>query len=101
MEAKSDSAAAGPLMQRGVLKSDQDKVLIRLGNMYAPNVGLPKIADVGEFNYCCSCGTCEAICPMNAPIVRKDQVDISKEKNNYNKMELATEVVFKISSTVL
>jgi len=32
---------------------------------------------------------------MNAPIVKKDPVDISKEKNNYNKMELKTEVVFK------
>jgi len=95
VEAKSDSLAAGPLVEKGILKSDQDKVLIRLGNMYAPNVGLPKIADVGEFNYCCSCGTCEAICPMNAPIVRKGEVDISKEKNNYNKMELKTEVAFQ------
>jgi coenzyme F420-reducing hydrogenase beta subunit len=95
VEAKSDCAAAGPLMERGILKSDQDKVLIRLGDMYAPNVGLPKIADVGELNYCCSCGTCEAICPMNAPIVRKGEVDISKEKSNYNKMELKTEVAFQ------
>ncbi|KAB2945347.1 MAG: F420H2 dehydrogenase-like protein [Candidatus Methanoperedens nitroreducens] len=95
MEAKPDSAVAGPLTERGVIKSDQDKVLIRLGNMYAPDVGLPKIADVTEFNYCSSCGTCEAICPVNAPVVRRGPVDISKEKNNYNKMELKTEVLFK------
>lgn len=95
MEAKSDSAVAGPQITRGILKSDQDKVLIRLGNMQAPNVGLPKIADVGEYNYCCSCGSCEAICPMNAPVVRRDPVDISREKNNYNKMELKTEVFFQ------
>ncbi|VVB55118.1 F(420)H(2) dehydrogenase subunit F [uncultured archaeon] len=95
MEAKPDSAIAGPLTERGVIKSDQDKLLIRLGNMYAPDVGLPKIADVTEFNYCSSCGTCEAICPVNAPVVRKEPVDISKEKNNYNKMELKTEVLFK------
>ncbi len=95
MEVKSDSAVAEPLIERGVVKSDQDRVLIRLGNMYAPNAGLPKIADVGEYNYCSSCGTCEAICPMNAPVVRRDVVDISKEKNNYNKMELKTEVFFQ------
>lgn len=70
-------------------------MLTKLGSMNAPNAGLPKIADVGEYNYCCSCGTCEAICPMNAPVVRKDPVDISKEKNNYNKMELKTEVLFQ------
>ena len=80
MEVKSDSAIAGPITEKGILKSDQDKVLIRLGSMYAPNAGLPKIADVGEYNYCSSCGTCEAICPMNAPVVRRDPVDISKEK---------------------
>ncbi len=69
-------------------------MLIRLGNMHAPNVGLPKIADVGEYNYCSSCGTCEAICPVNAPVVRRKPVDISKDKNNYRKMELKTEVLF-------
>jgi coenzyme F420-reducing hydrogenase beta subunit len=96
VEVKSDSvvASASPLMARGILKSDQDKVLTRLGSMYASNAGLPKIADVGEYNYCSSCGTCEAICPMNAPVVRRDPVDISKEKNNYNKMELKTETLF-------
>jgi len=95
VEAKSDSAVAGPLTERGILKSDQDKVLTRLGNMKAQNVGLPKIADVGEYNYCSSCGTCEAICPVNAPVVRRESVDISKEKNNYNKMELKTEILFQ------
>ncbi|MCE8423927.1 MAG: Coenzyme F420 hydrogenase/dehydrogenase, beta subunit C-terminal domain, partial [Candidatus Methanoperedens sp.] len=95
MEAKSDSGIVAPLIEKGILKSDQDKVLSRLGSMHAPNVGLPKIADVGEYNYCCSCGTCEAICPMNAPVVRKGPVDISKEKNNYNKMELKTEALFR------
>ena len=95
MEAKSDIGVAGPLIEKGVLKTDQAKVLSRLGNMYAPNVGLPKIADVGEYNYCCSCGSCEAICPMNAPVVKKDEIDISKEKNNYKKMELKTEAYFK------
>ncbi len=72
-----------------------DKVLTRLGSMYAPNVGLPKIADVGEYNYCSSCGTCEAICPVNAPVVRRSTVDISREKNNYRKMELKTETFFQ------
>ena len=82
-------------VSKGIIKSDQYNVLTRLGNMQAPNVGLPKIADVGEYNYCCSCGTCEAICPMNAPVVRREPVDISREKNNYNKMELKTEVFFQ------
>lgn len=94
MVAKPDSAIAATPVERGVLRSGQDKVLIRLGDMYAPDVGLPKIADVGEYNYCSSCGTCEAICPVNAPVVRRGPVDISKEKNNYNKMELKTEVLF-------
>ncbi|MCX9013742.1 MAG: Coenzyme F420 hydrogenase/dehydrogenase, beta subunit C-terminal domain [Candidatus Methanoperedens sp.] len=66
----------------------------KLGSMEAPNVGLPKIADVTEYNYCCSCGSCEAICPVNAPVVRREPVDVSKEKNNYRKMELKTEVLF-------
>lgn len=63
--------------------------------MEAPNVGLPKIADVTEYNYCCSCGTCEAICPVNAPVVQREPVDISQEKNNYQKMELKTEALFR------
>jgi len=58
VEAKIGQCCRRTLVERGILKSDQDKVLIRLGNMYAPNVGLPKIADVGEYDYCCSCGTC-------------------------------------------
>ncbi len=72
-----------------------DRVLTRLGSMHAPNVGLPKIADVGEYNYCSSCGTCEAICPVNAPVVRRSAVDISREKNTYRKMELKTETFFQ------
>ncbi len=82
-------------VSKGIHKSDQYNVLTGLGSMQAPNVGLPKIADVGEYNYCCSCGTCEAICPVNAPVVRREPVDISEEKNNYNKMELKTEVLFQ------
>lgn len=82
-------------VSKGIHKSDQYNVLTGLGSMQAPNVGLPKIADVTEYNYCCSCGTCEAICPMNAPVVRREPVDISEEKNNYNKMELKTEVLFQ------
>ena len=93
MMASSESPAVA--VSRGVIKSDQDKVLTGLGNMHAPNVGLPKIADVGEYNYCSSCGTCEAICPVNAPVVDRDMVDVSKEKNNYRKMELKTESFFK------
>ncbi len=84
-----------PPVARGILKSDQTQVLIKLGNMSAPNAGLPKIADVGEYNYCSSCGTCEAICPVNAPVVRREPVDISGEKNIYRKMELKTEVLFQ------
>lgn len=84
-----------PIISKGIPKSDQYDVLTRLGSMNAPNVGLPKVADVVEYNYCCSCGTCEAICPMNAPVVQRDIVDVSKEKNNYRKMELKTESVFK------
>ena len=84
----------GVAVSKGILKTDQFNVLTRLGTMNAPNVGLPKIADVGEYNYCSSCGTCEAICPMNAPVVRRDTVDVSKEKNNYRKMELKTEASF-------
>ena len=93
MMASSESPAVA--VSRGVIKSDQDKVLTGLGNMHAPNVGLPKIADVGEYNYCSSCGTCEAICPVNAPVVDRDMVDVSREKNNYRKMELKTESFFK------
>lgn len=90
-----NSESPGVPVSKGIHKSDQYNVLTGLGSMQAPNVGLPKIADVGEYNYCCSCGTCEAICPMNAPVVRREPVDISKEKNNYNKMELKTEVLFQ------
>lgn len=93
MQIKSDRNVNPPL-ERGIIKSDQQNVLIRLGDMLAPDVGLPKIADVGEYNYCSSCGTCEAICPVNAPVVRREPVDISKDKNNYRKMELKTEVLF-------
>ncbi len=90
-----NSESPSVTVTKGIPKSDQYNVLTGLGSMQAPNVGLPKIADVAEYNYCCSCGTCEAICPMNAPVVRREPVDISKEKNNYNKMELKTEVLFQ------
>lgn len=80
-----------PIISKGILKSDQTNVLTRLGSMNAPNVGLPKVADVVEYNYCCSCGTCEAICPMNAPIVQREPVDVTIQKDNYRKMELRTE----------
>lgn len=93
MQIKSDRNVSPPV-ERGIIKTDQQNVLIRLGDMHAPNMGLPKIADVGEYNYCSSCGTCEAICPVNAPVVRREPVDISKDKNNYRKMELKTEVLF-------
>lgn len=69
--------------------------LLTLGNMHAPDVGLPKIADVGHYDYCSSCGTCEAICPVNAPVVRREPVDVSQERKAYRKMELKTEVLFK------
>ncbi len=82
-------------VSKGIPKTTQYQVLTGLGSMQAPNAGLPKIADVGEYNYCSSCGTCEAICPMNAPVVRRNTVDISKEKNSYRKMELKTEVLFQ------
>ncbi|CAG1001745.1 MAG: Coenzyme F420 hydrogenase/dehydrogenase, beta subunit C-terminal domain [Candidatus Methanoperedens sp.] len=97
MQIKSDGNVSSPV-ERGIIKTDQQNVLIRLGNMYAPNVGLPKIADVGKYNYCSSCGTCEAICPVNAPVVRREPVDISKDKNNYRKMELKTEMLFRDAS---
>jgi len=74
---------------------EEGRPVITLGEMHAPSVGLPKIADVGYYNYCSSCGTCEAICPVNAPVVRRESVDISKEKKTYRKMELKTEVLFK------
>lgn len=80
MQIKSEDNVSPPI-ERGIIKTDQQNVLIRLGNMHAPNVGLPKIADLGEYNYCSSCGTCEAICPVNAPVVRREPVDISKDKN--------------------
>jgi len=82
-------------ISKGIPKTDQHQVLTGLGAMHARNVGLPKIADVGEYNYCSSCGTCEAICPVNAPVVQRDEVDVLKEKNNYRKMELKTEVLFQ------
>lgn len=84
-----------PTISKGILKSDQTNVLTRLGSMNAPNVGLPKVADVVEYNYCCSCGTCEAVCPMNAPIVRRDPVDVTNQKDNYRKMELRTESAYQ------
>jgi coenzyme F420-reducing hydrogenase beta subunit len=89
------SAAAPVTISKGIPKTDQQNVLTRLGDMYAPNAGLPKIADVGGYNYCSSCGTCEAICPVNAPVVRRGTVDVSLEKRNYRKMELKTEVIFQ------
>ncbi len=84
-----------PTISKGILKSDQSNVLTGLGSMNAPNVGLPKVADVVQYNYCCSCGTCEAICPMNAPVVQRQPVDVTKEKDNYRKMTLKTESAFK------
>jgi formate hydrogenlyase subunit 6/NADH:ubiquinone oxidoreductase subunit I len=75
-----------PTISKGIPKSDQSNVLTRLGSMSAPNVGLPKVADVVQYNYCCSCGTCEAICPMNAPVVQRDIIDVSKDKGNYRKL---------------
>ncbi len=84
-----------PTISKGIPKSDQSNVLTGLGSMGAPNVGLPKVADVVQYNYCCSCGTCEAICPMNAPVVQRQPVDVSKEKDNYRKMILQTESTFK------
>lgn len=84
-----------PTISKGILKSDQTNVLTRLGSMNAPNVGLPKVADVVEYNYCCSCGTCEAVCPMNAPIVRREPVDVTIQKDNYRKMELRTESTYQ------
>lgn len=74
---------------------EEGRPLITLGDMQAPSVGLPKIADVGYYNYCSSCGTCEAICPVNAPVVRREVVDIAKDKKAYRKMELKSEVLFK------
>lgn len=84
-----------PAISKGIPKSDQPNVLTRLGSMNAPNVGLPKVADVVEYNYCCSCGTCEAICPMNAPVVQRDIIDVSVDKGNYRKMELRTESAYQ------
>ncbi|TAN44148.1 MAG: F420H2 dehydrogenase [Candidatus Methanoperedens sp.] len=84
-----------PTISKGIPKSDQSNVLTGLGSMSAPNVGLPKVADVVQYNYCCSCGTCEAICPMNAPVVQRQPVDVTKEKDNYRKMTLKTESAFK------
>lgn len=84
-----------PTISKGIPKSDQMNVLTRLGSMNAPNVGLPKVADVVEYNYCCSCGTCEAVCPMNAPIVRRDPVDVTNQKDSYRKMELRTESAYQ------
>ncbi|KCZ71525.1 coenzyme F420-reducing hydrogenase, beta subunit [Candidatus Methanoperedens nitroreducens] len=95
MLTESDSNVPNPPVSRGIPKTNQSNVLTRLGDMHAPNVGLPKIADVAEYNYCSSCGTCEAICPVNAPVVRREPVDISREKNNYRKMELKTEALFR------
>lgn len=82
-------------ISKGILKSDQPNVLSKLGNLSAPNVGLPKVADVIQYNYCCSCGSCEAICPMNAPVVQRETIDVSKDKGNYKKMELKTESAFQ------
>ncbi len=76
-------------------KREEGRPLITLGDMHAPDVGLPKIADVSYYNYCSSCGTCESICPMNAPVVRRNPVDTSKDKKNYRKIEIRTEVVFQ------
>lgn len=84
-----------PTISKGIPKSDQSNVLTGLGIMSAPNVGLPKVADVVQYNYCCSCGSCEAICPMNAPVVQRQPVDVIKEKDNYRKMTLKTESAFK------
>jgi coenzyme F420-reducing hydrogenase beta subunit len=95
VQAHSEVPGEGPPVSRGILKSAQTQVLTRLGDMHAPNVGLPKIADVREYNYCSSCGTCEAICPVNAPVVRREPVDVTTEKNNYRKVELKTEVLFQ------
>lgn len=71
------------------------RVPISLGAMKAPTVGLPKIADVSEHNYCTSCGTCEQICPVYAPVVRRTPVDVSKDKRTYRKVEIKTEVLFQ------
>lgn len=74
---------------------EEGRPAVALGDMRAPGVGLPKIADVGYYNYCSSCGTCESICPVNAPVVRREQVDLSKDKKTYRKIEIKTEALFQ------
>lgn len=56
-----------------------------------PSFGEPKIADVIRNNYCTSCGTCEAVCPMGVVLVDRDEIDISRDIRNYRKANLHTE----------
>ena len=44
-----------------------------------------------RYNYCTSCGTCEAVCPLGVVTVEREPVDITSDKQNYRKASLHTE----------
>lgn len=60
-----------------------------------PSHGEPKIGDVIRHNYCTSCGTCEAVCPLGVVMVDRDSVEIIHDKRNYRKANLHTEGFLK------
>lgn len=60
-----------------------------------PAYGEPKIADVIRNNYCTSCGTCEAVCPVGVVMVEREAVDVTADQRNYRKANLHTEGYLK------
>ncbi|HIH44837.1 MAG TPA: F420H2 dehydrogenase [Candidatus Methanoperedenaceae archaeon] len=52
---------------------------------------MPKIGDVIKYNYCSSCGTCEAVCPLGVVAVSREPVKNVQEKGSYQKAYVLTE----------
>lgn len=59
--------------------------------LFNPSLGEPKIGDVIRYNYCTSCGTCEAVCPLGVVSINQEPVNITDDPRNYRKASIRTE----------